>query len=108
MEMISYTTYGKFRLRTNWKNNLIHINHFKSSSSSHKEKYNLFFEQLNEFDLKNYKDISYLITNQRFQKKIDWSTSDREKFVYDLTSRISDPFKNYNFCKKDDYFQFNE
>jgi len=95
--MISHTTYGKFRLRTDWKNDLIHNNHFKSSTSYHKEKYNLFFEQLNEFDLKNYKDISYLITNQRFLKKNDWSTSDREKFVYDLTSRISDPYQNQKF-----------
>ena len=105
---INRTSYGKFRLKTDWKNDLIRINHFISFGASHKEKYNLFFEQLREFDLKNFKNISYLITNQRFQKKFDWLTSDREEYVYDITSRISNPFKNYNFLKNEEYNKYYE
>lgn len=105
---ICHTSYGKFRIRTDWKNYIIRINHSISSGSSHKEQFNLFFEQLREFDLKNFEDIHYLATSQRFQIKFDWLTKYREESVYDLTSRLSDPFKNYNFLKNEDYHQFQE
>ncbi len=88
------TPLGLFKINIDWKNKIITINHRPSSRSSHKSYKNLFFDLLDSIDFTDYKYLETLKGDPLFRDKGFLMIEDRMENVYDLSSRMSDPFKN--------------
>lgn len=89
---IIHTSYGKFKIKTNWSNSKVHIVYSRNITSSHKEKFFLFINQLKEQNLQIYNELNDFANNQNYQKVFKWITREREEKIYDTASNLSDPF----------------
>lgn len=91
---LNHTPLGLFKLKIDWENKIISIHHRPSSRSSHGSYKDLFFELLDSIDFSNYGYLESLKVSHLFRKKGFLMIEDRMENVYDLSSRMSDPFKN--------------
>ncbi|KKN23860.1 hypothetical protein LCGC14_0900650 [marine sediment metagenome] len=89
---IIHTSYGKFKIKTDWTDLKVQIKYSTNITSSHKDKYQFFINQLKEQNLQLYKELDDFANNQNYQKVFKWITREREEKIYDTASNLSDPF----------------
>ena len=94
---LNYTPIGLFKLNIDWETKIISIHHNHSSRSSHRSYIDLFLERLDNIDFTNYEYLESLKNSPLFRKMGFLMIEDRTENVYDLSSRMSDPFKNALF-----------
>ena len=88
-----------FKVNLIWDKELISIHHPPNlSRGRHRAYSNLFFEQMEGIDITDYEYFKSLKENKWIQKKGLLMKEDRTEYVYDLTSRSGDPFKNALFA----------
>ena len=95
---LSYTPLSLFKIKLDWENEIIIIRFGPSIKGIHKGYGNLFFEVLEGIDFKNEKYLETLKKDENMRKKGFLMIDDRVENVYDLSSRMSDPFKNAYFA----------
>lgn len=91
---LNHTPLGLFKLKVDWKSKIISVHYHPSSRSSHASYKDLFFELLDSIDFADYEYLETLKGSPLFRKKGFLMIEDRMENVYDLSSRMSDPFKN--------------
>ena len=92
---ISHTPLKLFKIDLLWDEKQISIVHQPNlRSGQHKGYANLFYEQIKRIDLTEYKYFKLLKEDKWIQRKGFLMGQDRNENVYDLSSRIGDPFKN--------------
>jgi len=89
---IIHTSYGKFKIKTDWTKSKVSIKYNTNKGSSHKDKYYLFINQLKEQNLQFYEELDDFANNQNYEKVFQWITRERVEKIYDTASNLSDPF----------------
>ena len=99
---LSHTPLGLFKVIIDWQNTNISIYHRPNSRSSHGSYIDLFLDLLDNIDFTGYKYLETLKSESFFRDRGFLMIEDRKENVYDLSSRMSDPFKNAvhaDFCE---------